>query len=62
VFRVNPRRSGRRAGKTIWFELAPAAADAPAGVSGARARVFRRRRRGSSFFVLQRLRISPALA
>jgi anti-sigma regulatory factor (Ser/Thr protein kinase) len=40
--------AGRRAGKTIWFELTPAAA--PAGFAQARSRVFRRRRRGLSFF------------
>jgi anti-sigma regulatory factor (Ser/Thr protein kinase) len=45
--------AGTRAGKTIWFELAPAMAGAPAGRSRDRSRVFRRRRRGSSFFVLR---------
>ena len=43
--------AGRRAGKTIWFELTPAAS-APAGFARARARAFRRRRRGLSFFAL----------
>jgi anti-sigma regulatory factor (Ser/Thr protein kinase) len=49
--------AGRRAGKTIWFELTPAAS-APAGFARARSRsrVFRRRRRGLSFFGLAPLR------
>jgi anti-sigma regulatory factor (Ser/Thr protein kinase) len=44
--------AGRRAGKTIWFELALAGADAPAVVDRTRSRLFRRWRSGSSFFVL----------
>jgi anti-sigma regulatory factor (Ser/Thr protein kinase) len=42
-----------QAGKTVWFELAPATAispSAPVDVSRPRARFFRRRRRGSSLF------------
>jgi anti-sigma regulatory factor (Ser/Thr protein kinase) len=52
--------AGRGAGKTIWFELTPAAA--PAGFARARSRVFRRRRRGLSYFALSRLRDSRTFA
>jgi anti-sigma regulatory factor (Ser/Thr protein kinase) len=42
----------RRSGKTIWFELAPASAPAPAAVGRAQPLRLRRRGRGSSFFAL----------
>jgi anti-sigma regulatory factor (Ser/Thr protein kinase) len=56
------KKAGRRVGKTIWFELAPAVADAPAGADSTRSRLFRRRRRGSSYFAFGPLGISPTLA
>jgi two-component sensor histidine kinase len=46
------KKAGRRVGKTIWFELAPAVADAPAATDNIRSRLLRRHRGGSSFFVL----------
>jgi anti-sigma regulatory factor (Ser/Thr protein kinase) len=54
--------AGRRAGKTIWFELAPAGADAPAGVQRARTRLLRRMRRPPSFFALRPAGTGPLLA
>jgi anti-sigma regulatory factor (Ser/Thr protein kinase) len=56
------KRASRRAGKTIWFELEAAGAEAPAAAVRARSRLFRRVGRGSSFFVLRPLGANPALA
>jgi anti-sigma regulatory factor (Ser/Thr protein kinase) len=47
------REATRRAGKTIWFELAPAAAPATAPAVRARSLPFRRSGRDSSFFLLR---------